>query len=198
MQLRFPILVIFFSSKILNVSGKCRPSTYSISGFHLSGHVMSTMIVFSLSECLNTCVTKFRCRSLNFCSKDKSCDLNDARRHVHPEDYGPKAGCIYIDVSESPKVCPFNIFPMIKHIPNVKINSVLIYLNLSLSVWKNELVKIMIESQFDARHEKQTISFFFLFFFFFSNWEPSKRFYSFKSCAAIQQECLRRKVDIIG
>ena len=100
MQLRFPILVIFCSSKILNVFGKCRPSTYSISGFHLSGHVMSTMIVSSLSECLNTCVTKFRCRSLNFCLKDKSCDLNDARRHVHPEDYGPKAGCIYIDVSE--------------------------------------------------------------------------------------------------
>ena len=99
MQLRFPILVIFFSSKILNVSGICRPSTYSISGFHLSG-LMSTMIVSSLSECLNTCVTKFRCRSLNFCSKDKSCDLNDARRHVHPEDYGSKAGCIYIDVSE--------------------------------------------------------------------------------------------------
>ena len=167
MQLRFPILVIFFSSKILNVSGKCRPSTYSISGFHLSGHVMSTMIVSSLSECLNTCVTKFRCRSLNFCSKDKSCDLNDSRRHVHPEDYGLKAGCIYIDVSESPKVFPFNIFPMIKHIPNVKINSVLIYLNLSLSVWKNELVKIMIESQFDARHEKQTISFFSFFFSFF-------------------------------
>ena len=65
------------------------------------------------------------------------------------------------------KVCPFNIFPMIKHIPNVKINSVLIYLNLSLPVWKNELVKIMIKSQFDARHEKQTISFFSFFFLFF-------------------------------
>ncbi|CAH3031060.1 unnamed protein product, partial [Pocillopora meandrina] len=45
------------------------------------------------------------CRSLNFCSKDKSCDLNDARRQVYPEDYGPKAGCIYIDVSESPESC---------------------------------------------------------------------------------------------
>ena len=140
MQLRFPILVIFFSSKILNVSGICRPSTYSISGFHLSG-LMSTMIVSSLSECLNTCVTKFRCRSLNFCSKDKSCDLNDARRQVYPEDYGPKAGCIYIDVSESPKVCPLNIFPMVKYIPNVKINSVLIYLNLSFSVWKTNFLR---------------------------------------------------------
>ena len=117
MQLRFPILVILlYSVKILNVFGKCRPSTYSISGFHLSGHVMSTEIVPSLSECLNTCVTKIRCKSLNFCSKEKSCILNDARRHAHPEDYGTKAGCIYMDVFESPKVCPFNIFAMLKFI----------------------------------------------------------------------------------
>ena len=117
MQLRFPILVIFLCSlKILNVFGKCRPSTYSISGFHLSGHVMSTKTVLSLSECLNTCVTKIRCKSLNFCSKENSCILNDARRHAHPEDYGTKAGCIYMDVFESPKVCPFNISPMLKFI----------------------------------------------------------------------------------
>nr|XP_058955592.1 uncharacterized protein LOC131782868 [Pocillopora verrucosa] len=64
---------------------------------------MSTEIVPSLSECLNTCVTKIRCKSLNFCSKEKSCILNDARRHAHPEDYGTKAGCIYMDVFESPK-----------------------------------------------------------------------------------------------
>ena len=66
---------------------------------------------------LNTCVTKFHGKSLNFCRKDKSCDLNDAERHAHPKHY---EGCIYMDVSESPKVCPFNIFPMLKYITNVK------------------------------------------------------------------------------
>ena len=70
-----------------------------------------------LSACLNTCVTKFHGKSLNFCRKDKSCDLNDAERHAHPKYY---EGCIYMDVSESPKVCPFNIFPMLKYITNVK------------------------------------------------------------------------------
>ena len=46
---------------------------------------------------------------LNFRLKDKSCDLSDAGRHAHPEDYRPKTGCIYMDVFESPKVRPFNI-----------------------------------------------------------------------------------------
>ena len=78
---------------------------------HLSGHVMSIIIVFSLSECVTTCVTKIHCKSLNFRLKYKSCDLNDAGRH--PKDYGPTAGFIYMDVSESPKVCPFN-----NYIPN--------------------------------------------------------------------------------
>lgn len=105
MQLCFPILVILCSAKILNVLGKCAPSTHSIGGYYLSGHVTSTMIVSSLSECVTTCVTKIRCRSLNFRLKNKSCELNDAGRHAHPKDYGPKAGCIYMDVSESPKSC---------------------------------------------------------------------------------------------
>ena len=112
-ELRFPILVILSTSKILNVFGKCAPSTHSITGYHLSGHVMTTTIVSSLSECVTMCVTKTRCKSLNFRLKDKSCDLNDAGRHAHPKDYGPKAGCINMDVSESPKVCPLN-----NYIPN--------------------------------------------------------------------------------
>ena len=109
-QLRFPIFVILCSAKI----GKCGPSTYPISGHHLSVHVMSAMIVSSLFECLATGVTKIRCKSLNFRFKDMSHDLNDAGTHAHPKDYGPKAGFIYKDVSESPKICLFNIFPILK------------------------------------------------------------------------------------
>ena len=87
---------------------------------------------------------------------------------------------------------------MIKHIPNVKINSVLIYLNLSLSVWKNELVKIMIESKFDARHEKQTIRFFFLFFSLFQIESLAKDFILLIHVQQYSKSGLRRKVDIIG
>ena len=99
MQLRFLILVILCAAKILHVFGKCRPPTYSISGYHLSGHVMSTTIVSNLSECVTTCVTMLRCKSLNFRLRNKLCELNDAGRHAHPEDYGPKAGFIYMDES---------------------------------------------------------------------------------------------------
>ena len=113
MQLRFPILVILCAAKIFHVFGKCRPPTYSISGYHLSGHVMSTTIVSNLSKCVTTCVTMIRCKSLNFRLKNKSCELNDAGRYAHPKDYGPKAGFIYMDVSELPKVCLFYIFPML-------------------------------------------------------------------------------------
>ena len=87
---------------------------------------------------------------------------------------------------------------MIKHIPNVKINSVLIYLNLSLSVWKNELVKIMIESKFDARHEKQTIIFFSFLFSFFQIESLAKYFILLSLVQQYSKSGLRRKVDIIG
>ena len=46
------------------------------------------------------CSGEFRCKSMNFRLNDKSCDLNDADRHTHPEDYGPKEGSVYMDTSE--------------------------------------------------------------------------------------------------
>jgi len=45
------------------------------------------------------CENEFRCKSLNFRLKDKSCDLNDADRYTHPEDYGPQEGSVYMDTS---------------------------------------------------------------------------------------------------
>ena len=103
---------------------------------------MSAMIVSSLFECLATGVTKIRCKSLNFRFKDMSHDLNDAGTHAHPKDYGPKAVFIYKDVSESPKICLFNIFPILKWTPNAKSYSAMTYFCLSLSILKNEYVKI--------------------------------------------------------
>ena len=114
MQLYFSILVIICSSQLHNVVGKCRPSTYSINSHYLAGHVMSTRIVSSLSECVIICVTDVHCKSLNFHSIDGLCDLNDADRRTLSKDFRPKIGCIYMEMFPSFKVCYFNIFPVLK------------------------------------------------------------------------------------
>ncbi|XP_027046767.1 uncharacterized protein LOC113674490 [Pocillopora damicornis] len=105
MQLYFSILVIIWSSQLHNVVGKCRPSTYSINSHYLAGHVMSTRIVSSLSECVIICVTDVHCKSLNFHSIDGLCDLNDADRRTLSKDFRPKIGCIYMEMFPSFKSC---------------------------------------------------------------------------------------------
>lgn len=105
MQLYFSILVIICSSQLHNVVGKCRPSTYSINSHYLAGHVMSTRIVSSLSECVIICVTDVHCKSLNFHSIDGLCDLNDADRRTLSKDFRPKIGCIYMEMFPSFKSC---------------------------------------------------------------------------------------------
>ena len=100
LQHYFGILVIVISAKLHEALEQCHASTYSVYGHHLSGHVISTSSVSSLSECVMMCSDEFRCKSLNFRLKGKSCDLNDADRHTHPEDYGPKEGSVYMDTSK--------------------------------------------------------------------------------------------------
>ena len=46
------------------------------------------------------CRNEFRCKSLNFRQRDKSCDLNNADRYTNPEDYGPQEGSVHMDKSE--------------------------------------------------------------------------------------------------
>ena len=103
MQYCFGILVLISSAKLCEALGQYPPLTYSVYGHYLSGHVISTKHVYSLSECVIMCFNEFRCRSLNFHLKDKSCDLNGADKHTHPENYGPKKGSVYMDNSEKHK-----------------------------------------------------------------------------------------------
>ncbi|KAJ7372455.1 hypothetical protein OS493_018962 [Desmophyllum pertusum] len=103
LQQYFGILVIISSAKLHEALEQCRDSTYSVYGHSLSDHVISTRIVSSLSECVLMCSDEVRCKSLNFRLKGKSCDLNDADRHTHPEDYGPKERSVYMDTSEKHK-----------------------------------------------------------------------------------------------
>lgn len=100
LQHYFSILVILSSAKLHAALEHCTASTYSVYGDNLSSHVISTRISSSLSECVMTCRNEFRCKSLNFRLSDKSCDLNDADRYTHPEDYGPQEGSVYMDTSE--------------------------------------------------------------------------------------------------
>ena len=94
------ILVILSIAKLHNALEHCSDLTYSVYGHGLSSHVISTTISLSLSECVMMCRNEFRCKSLNFRLKDKSCDLNDADRHTHPENYGPQEGSVYMDTSK--------------------------------------------------------------------------------------------------
>ena len=115
MHLYSSILVIIWSAQLHNVFGKCRPSTYSINSYHLSGHMMSTRIVSGLSECVRMCAIDVHCKSVNFFLINKSCDLNEADRHSHPKGYRPFVGCVYMEMSTPfKKVCYFSFFPVLK------------------------------------------------------------------------------------
>jgi len=103
MQHFIGLLVIISSAKLLQALEQCQVSSLSVYGHHLAKHVISTRICSSLSDCIILCSKEFRCKSLNFRLKDKSCALNDADRFTDPDDYGPKAGFIYMDTSEKHK-----------------------------------------------------------------------------------------------
>ena len=97
MQRYLSILVIFNTAKVHQALQQCSDSTYSVYGYSLSSNVNATRISSSLSACVMMCRNEFRCKSLNFRLKDKSCDLNDGDRYTHPEDYGPQEGSVYMD-----------------------------------------------------------------------------------------------------
>ena len=46
------------------------------------------------------CSYEFLCKSMNFRLEDKSCELNNADRFTHPEDFGTKEGYVYMDTTE--------------------------------------------------------------------------------------------------
>ena len=110
----FSILVLLNAAKLLEALGQCTASTYSVYGHSLSSRVTSKKISSSLSECVMMCANEFRCKSLNFHLSDKSCDLNNADRYTHPEDYGPQEGSLYMDTSlKHKKVGCYRFFVLI-------------------------------------------------------------------------------------
>ena len=94
------LLFIINLAKLPEASEKCSEPIRSTYGHYLSGHVIVTRVSSSISGCSIMCSYEFRCKSMNFLIQDKSCDLNDADRHTHPEDYGPMEGSVYMDTTE--------------------------------------------------------------------------------------------------
>ena len=103
LQQFFGIFIIISFAKRLEAVEQCPASTHSAYGHSLSGHGILTHMASSLTECIVMCSNEARCKSLNFRMNDKSCELNNADRHTHPEDYGPKERSIYMDTSEKHK-----------------------------------------------------------------------------------------------
>lgn len=98
MLLYFARTLVFVScAKLLQASEQCEVTSLSVYSHQMTGHVISVRKRSSLSECLMLCSHELRCKSINFRLNDKSCDLNDADRFTHPEDYGPKEGFVYMD-----------------------------------------------------------------------------------------------------
>ena len=96
----FSILVIVSSAELHEGLKNCKEQAKSTHGYYLAGHVISSTRSSSLPECVMLCSYELRCKSLNFRLSDKSCDLNDADRYTHPEDYGRRDASVYMDTSE--------------------------------------------------------------------------------------------------
>ena len=99
LQFLVVILIIINSAKQPHALEQCQVQSLSVYGHHLANHVISKRASSGLTECVMMCSDEFRCKSLNFRVNDKLCDLNDADRFTHPEDYGPKHGMVYMDTS---------------------------------------------------------------------------------------------------
>ena len=96
----FGILFIVNYAKLPEASETCSVPIRSTYGYYLSGHLIVTRVSSSISECAIMCSYEFRCKSMNFLIHDKSCDLNDADRHTHPEYYGLMEGSVYMETTE--------------------------------------------------------------------------------------------------
>lgn len=96
----FGILVIVNSAELDEGLKNCKEQTKSANGYYLAGHVISTVKSSSLAEWVMLCSYQLQCKSLNFQLSDKSCDLNGADRHTHPEDYERREASVYMDTSE--------------------------------------------------------------------------------------------------
>lgn len=92
-------LVVLFIPFFLNVGSaqQCKKVAYSVKGYFLRGHLISTSNVKNIGQCLVACSQDQRCQSINFKFLGSICELNDADREKKPGDYKLKDGYAYSD-----------------------------------------------------------------------------------------------------
>ena len=93
-RMDLPLKLICAVAMVTTCQATCMERT-SITGYYLAGHVIASRSVAEIRECVSACNENLKCRSINFLTKEKRCELNDANRFSHPDDY-KKLGPVYI------------------------------------------------------------------------------------------------------
>ena len=139
-------------------------------------------------------VTKIHCKSLNFRLKDKSCDLNDAGKHAHPKDYGPKTGFIYWACLSHPRFVRLIhsqcFFVWLRK--NLHCNDLSLFISLSLEIIN--MIRSIVKSRLalDTKNKR------YIFFFSFFKLKTQQKFLFASSLVQqYSKNGLRWKVDII-
>ena len=94
--MKFVLLFIPFFL-ILGSEQQCKKVAYSVQGYFLRGHLISTSNVKNIGQCLVACSQDQRCQSINFKFLGSICELNDADRETKPGDYKLNDGYAYSD-----------------------------------------------------------------------------------------------------
>ena len=93
------IFLFLLFLKTCEATQQCK-TTSSVFGHYLNGHVVSSMSASGPGECLRICAAHPKCKSWNFRLENKSCELNNADRFSHPQDYQERQASVYSDTSE--------------------------------------------------------------------------------------------------
>ena len=94
-------LLVFITAflKTCEMALQCK-TTYSVYGKYLKDHVMSTVGAAGPGDCTHNCDVYPKCKSWNYRLDNKACELNNADRYTHPQDYQDRQSHIYCDSSE--------------------------------------------------------------------------------------------------
>ena len=101
-QLILVLLVIFAltatrNHRIVVLANQCTTKTNTIYGQRLRKHVIRETFESEVFQCVLRCKDSLDCQSMNYRMMDQLCQLNDATKASHNEDFGPELGYIYME-----------------------------------------------------------------------------------------------------
>ncbi|XP_020910750.1 pentraxin-4 [Exaiptasia diaphana] len=81
-------------------------TSYSLPGFKIHGHVITSVSLSTISQCKHRCAAQQRCNSISFHQNTKKCEMHDGNHISHPESVLPSNGYVYVNVpTRPPKRC---------------------------------------------------------------------------------------------